>query len=64
MKAPETIEQQTLDSEMIFQQITSGDFTSYSEAEQAVMKIYVIDVTISRAGISHALKRLEKYFRK
>ncbi len=62
MKAPETPEQQSQDSDMIFAQITSGDFQSYAEAQDAVVAIYIPDMTVSRAGISHAMKRLEGHF--
>ena len=58
----ETVEQQTKDSNMIFTQITtSNNFTSFDDANRAVVTLYVPDMTISRAGISHALKRLEKH---
>jgi hypothetical protein len=50
------------DSDMIFTQITSGDFPTLKMAEQAVCVIYVPDMTISRAGISHALSRLERHY--
>lgn len=58
----ETLEQQTKDSNMIFTQITSGDFRTLDEAKQALVMFYITDLTISRSGISHALKRLEKHF--
>lgn len=59
----ETYEQQMKDSEMIFNQITSGGFDNFSEVNQAIVMLYVPDMTISRAGISHALKRLEKHYK-
>ena len=58
----ETIEQQTKDSDMIFTAISTGDFDNYKEAEQMVVIGYVTDMNVSRSGISHALKRLEKYY--
>lgn len=58
----ETHDQQTKDSDMIFTQITTGNFKDFNEANQAIVMLYVPDMTISRAGISHALKRLENYF--
>jgi hypothetical protein len=58
----ETIEQQTKDSDMIYKQITSGCFDNFSQALHAVVMLYVTDMSISRSGISHALKRLEKYY--
>ena len=57
----ETVEQQTKDSDMIFTAITTGDFKSFDEANQAVVMMYIPDRSFSRSGISHALKRLEKH---
>lgn len=62
-KAEETAEQQQKDSDMIFTQITSGDFNTIEEAKRAVVTLYIPDMTISRAGISHAIGRLEKHFK-
>ncbi|REK56655.1 MAG: hypothetical protein DWQ49_09805 [Bacteroidetes bacterium] len=59
----ETYEQQMKDSDMIFTQITSGDFDNWNDVNRAVVMLYVPDMTISRAGISHALKRLEQYYK-
>ncbi len=50
------------DSDMIFTQITSGDFDDFEQVQSAVCVIYVPDMTISRAGISDALKRLEAHY--
>lgn len=58
----ESPDRQQADSDMIFTQITSGDFNTFEEAQQAVVFFYIPDLSISRAGISHALKRLEKHF--
>jgi hypothetical protein len=58
----ETLEQQTQDSDMIFKAISSGAFYSYKEAEMAIALLYIPDMSISRSGISHALKRLEKHY--
>ena len=52
------------DSDMIFDQITNGDFPDFTIAQQAVCSLYVLDRSISRAGISHALGRLERHYRK
>ena len=57
----ESHEQQMKDSDMIFTQITTGDFDADSY-EQAIVMFYVPDMTISRAGISHALKRLGQHY--
>ena len=59
----ETHEQQMKDSDMIFTQITSGNFDNWNDVNQAVVMLYVPDMTISRAGISHALKRLERHYK-
>ena len=58
----ETYEQQMKDSDMIFNQITGGHFDTWSEVNRAVVMLYIPDMSISRAGISHALKRLERHF--
>ncbi len=58
----ETYEQQMKDSNMIFKQITTASYTSFREAEIAIVKFYVPDMTISRSGISHALKRVAMFF--
>ena len=47
---------------MIFTAISTGDFNNFKMAERAVVMLYVTDMSISRAGISHALKRLEKFY--
>jgi len=52
-----------LDSHTIFTAISTGSFENYKEAETAVVMLYVPDMSFSRAGISHALKRLEKFYR-
>lgn len=59
----ETVEQQTRDSDMIFTQISTSAIVSYEEAERLIVNLYVPDKSVSRAGISHALKRLEKFFK-
>lgn len=61
-RATESYEQQMQDSETIFTAISTGDFRDFKQAEQAVVMLYVTDMSISRAGISHALKRLEKHY--
>ena len=59
---PETLEQQTTDSDMIFTAISTGDFDDFQQAEQAVVMLYAMDMSFSRSGISHALKRLERHY--
>lgn len=58
----ETYKQQMKDSETIFTAISSGNFDNFQQAQQAVIMGYVPDMSFSRAGISHALKRLENLF--
>ncbi len=50
------------DSDIVFTAISTGDFDDYKMSEQAVVMLYVPDMSISRAGISHALKRLERFY--
>ena len=50
------------DSNIIYKQITSGKFDNYNEAEKAVTTLYIMDLTVSRAGISHALSRLKRHY--
>ena len=58
----ETIEQQTKDSDIIFTAISTGGFEDFKQAQQAVTMLYVTDMSFSRSGISHALKRLEEHY--
>ena len=58
----ETIEQQEKDSDTIFTAISTGDIDDFKMAEWAVVKLYVTDMSFSRSGISHALKRLERFY--
>lgn len=62
--APETLDQQMKDSDMIFTAISSGDFDDFKMAERAVVMLYGMDMSFSRSGISHALKRLEQHYSK
>jgi len=59
----ETYEKQMEDSDTIFTAVSTGDFDNYKDAESIVAMAYVTDMSFSRAGIAHALKRLEKYYR-
>lgn len=61
MIAPETTEQQSKDSEAIFK-LVSQAAENLTEAKQMVLGFYVPDRSYSRAGISHALKRLEQFY--
>lgn len=55
-------EQWRQDSDMIFNQITQGDFPTFSLAQAAVVHLYMPAPDITRNGISHALGRLEKHY--
>ena len=59
----ETYENQVKDSDTIFTAISTSDARDFKEAERMVIRFYYLDPTISRAGISHALKRLEKFYK-
>lgn len=58
----EAYEQQMRDSDMIFTQISTADCDDMHMANQMLCAFYIPDMTISRAGISHAIKRLEQFF--
>ena len=58
----ETIEQQERDSDIIFTAISTSGARDFTEANRMVVAFYVEDRSISRAGISHALKRLERHY--
>lgn len=63
-KALENYEQQMFDSDMIFGQMKACNWGNLEQAEQVVCQLYALDLTVSRSGISHALKRLEKLYKK
>lgn len=50
------------DSNRVFKTMSTSGFKTYKEAEQAVVVFYFTDMSYSRAGICHALKRLEKFY--
>lgn len=50
------------DSDCIFKQITNSDLTK-DEATLYITQMFIPDMSISRAGISHATKRLDKYYK-
>lgn len=58
----ETYENQTKDSDTIFTAISTSGAIDFKDAEKMVVMMYVMDMSFSRAGISHALKRLEKFY--
>ena len=55
-------QQWQVDSDMIFTQVSTGDFEDYDQAEQLIVMLYVPDMTITRAGISHAMVRLQGFY--
>jgi len=48
------------DSDRVFKALSG--MGSYKDCEQAVTMLYIPDLSFSRAGLCHALKRLEKHF--
>lgn len=50
------------DSDMVFTAISTGNFDNFEMAQQAVFVFYIPDMSISGPGISHALKRLERFY--
>jgi len=58
----ETFEQQMRDSDMIFTQVSTSALANMEEAQRLIVMLFVRDMTVSRAGISHALKRLERFY--
>ena len=61
-KAEETYKNQMKDSDTIFTTISTSGAIDYKDAERMVCMVYIMDTSFSRAGISHALKRLEKFY--
>ena len=57
----ESYEQQTKDSDMIFKQISTSAIDNFVDAEKLLVT-YIMDMSISRAGISHARERLQKFY--
>jgi hypothetical protein len=56
------LEKQFKDSDIIFTAISTSGARDFKEAEKMVVMGYVTDMSFSRAGVSHALKRLEKHY--
>ena len=50
------------DSDMIYTALTNGQFDNYEDVKRCVMAMYFPDMSFSRAGICHALKRLERHY--
>ena len=59
----ETYKQQEKDAEMIFTQISTSGLANMEEANRMIVMLYVPDMSISRAGISRALKMLERHYK-
>ena len=51
------------DSDMIFTAVSSGDFDNFEQAQRVVCLGWVPDMSVSRAGIAHALGRLERFYK-
>lgn len=49
------------DSDRVFKALKNME--SYEDCETAVTLLYIPDLSFSRAGLCHALKRLEKHFK-
>ena len=62
-RTKETYENQMKDSETIFTAISTSGARDFKEANRMVVAGYIMDMSFSRAGISHALKRLEKFYK-
>ena len=63
MICSEDYDQQNRDADMIFTQISTSAIDNFNDAQQLICNLYVQDMTISRAGISLALKRLEEFYK-
>lgn len=63
MISNEDFEQQNKDADMIFTQISTSSIDNYDDARQLICGFYVTDMSISRAGVSLALKRLEEFYK-
>ena len=65
MDTPEQeFDKQNRDAEIIFKAITTSEgFDTYEQVEEAVMLMYFPDLSFSRAGISLALRRLERVYK-
>ena len=60
----ENYENQMKDSDTIFTAVSTSKAKNFEEANRIVVVGYIMDMSFSRAGISHALKRLEKFYKK
>lgn len=57
----ESVEQQNAQAEMIFTAISTS-MDNIDDAKNALVMLYVPDMTFSRAAISLALTQLEKHY--
>jgi len=62
-KEKETYENQMRDSDIIFTAISTSGAKNFEEANRMITMAYIMDLSVSRSGISHALGRLEKYYK-
>lgn len=54
---------QMKDSDTVFTAISTAEYANFETARRAIVLLYVPDMSFSRGGISHALKRLERHYR-
>lgn len=59
----EEVQIQNADAEMIFKQISTSSIDNYEDAERLMCALYVPDMSISRSGISLAMKLLKRYYK-
>jgi hypothetical protein len=50
------------DANMIFDQVSQAGFSSYKEAEFYITQFWIPDMSIPRASICMALRRLEQHY--
>jgi hypothetical protein len=56
------LEEQKKWSDRIFNAVSNGGARDYHQAESMVISFWVPDMSVSRAGISHALERLKRHY--
>jgi hypothetical protein len=59
----EHIDTQMKDSDRIYREVIRCGFDTNAEAQQMIVLTYIPDMSISRSGISHASKRVEKFYK-
>mgnify|MGYP001014907161 CR=1 FL=1 len=63
MKIDDDTEMWLKDSGMIFTQISTSGIDNFEDATRLICNVYVWDMSITRAGICHALGRLERFYK-